>query len=213
MPIAAPRRMTNNDVSNTPKLSGGGGGPQSVPSRISVVLVDEANAGGTPGRECSCEDQYMRPLAGTTKHMMAALDRRARGGRCSLPMLPGGSFRLMLRIHQRCLLGDLGRSPSRISVVLVDGTKAGGTPGRECPREDRDLRPLAGVTRPAGVSMCGGSVGSPCVGGGDVVLPRCCWEAPSWRAYWGIPPVGPMNPVGPDGPVVAGGPVRTFWNR
>ena len=31
--------------------------------------------------------------------------------------------------------------PSRISVVLVDGTMAGGTPGWECPREDRDLRP------------------------------------------------------------------------
>ena len=29
--------------------------------------------------------------------------------------------------------------PSRISVVLVDGTVAGDTPGRECPREDRDL--------------------------------------------------------------------------
>ena len=26
MPIVAPRRMTNNDVSNTPELSGGGGG-------------------------------------------------------------------------------------------------------------------------------------------------------------------------------------------
>ena len=55
--------------------------------------------------------------------------------------------------------------PSRISVVLVDGTKAWGPPGRECLREDRDLRPLAGVTRPAGVSVCGGGVGSPCVGG------------------------------------------------
>ena len=60
--------MTNNDVSiNTPDLSGGGGGPQSVPSRISVVLVDEANAGDTPGRECPCEDQEKRPLAGTMK--------------------------------------------------------------------------------------------------------------------------------------------------
>ena len=45
MPIVAPRRMTNNDVSNTPELSGGGGGPQLVPSRISVVLVEETNAG------------------------------------------------------------------------------------------------------------------------------------------------------------------------
>ena len=45
----------------------GGGGPQSVPSRILVVLVHEANAGSTPGRECPCEDQYMWPLAGTSK--------------------------------------------------------------------------------------------------------------------------------------------------
>ena len=62
MPIVAPRRMMNNVVSNTPELSGGGGGPQSVSSRMLVVLVDEANAGGTP-----CEDQERRPLAGTMK--------------------------------------------------------------------------------------------------------------------------------------------------
>ena len=37
MPIVAPRRMTNDDVSNTPELSGGGGGAQLVPSRVSVV--------------------------------------------------------------------------------------------------------------------------------------------------------------------------------
>ena len=29
--------------------------------------------------------------------------------------------------------------PSRISVVRIDGTIAEDTPGRECPREDRDL--------------------------------------------------------------------------
>ena len=58
MPIAASRLMTTFlKLPNCP----------SVPSRISVVLVDEANAGGTPGRECPCEDQYMRPLVGTTK--------------------------------------------------------------------------------------------------------------------------------------------------
>ena len=45
IPIVAPQRMTNNDVSNTPELSGGGGGAQLVPSRISVVLVEETNAG------------------------------------------------------------------------------------------------------------------------------------------------------------------------
>ena len=96
--------------------------------------------------------------------MMVALDRRARGGRCSLPMLPGGSFQLLLRIHQRCVLGDLGRFPSGFWWCWSMGPRAVGTPGRECPREDRDLRPLAGVTRPAGVSVCGGNVGSQCVG-------------------------------------------------
>ena len=55
--------------------------------------------------------------------------------------------------------------PSRISVVLVDGTMAGDTPGRECPREDQELRPQAGVTRPAGVSVGGGSAGLQRIGG------------------------------------------------
>ena len=56
--------------------------------------------------------------------------------------------------------------PSRISVVFVDGTMAGGTPGRECPHEDRDLRSRAGITRPpASASVGGGSAGSPCAGG------------------------------------------------
>ena len=54
--------------------------------------------------------------------------------------------------------------PSRISVVLVDGTMAGDTPGRECPREDGFWRPRAGETRPAGVSVGGGDAGLPRVG-------------------------------------------------
>ena len=50
--------------------------------------------------------------------------------------------------------------PSQISVVRVDGTIDEDTPGRECPRDDRDWRPRAGVTRPAGVSVGGGGAGS-----------------------------------------------------
>ena len=46
-PVAAPRQMMTNDVSDTAGLSGGGGGAQLVPSRISVVLVEETNAGDT----------------------------------------------------------------------------------------------------------------------------------------------------------------------
>ena len=46
---------------------GGGGGAQLVPSKMSVVLVEETNAGDTSGRECPCDDQEKRPLAGTRK--------------------------------------------------------------------------------------------------------------------------------------------------
>ena len=65
MPVAAPRRMMTNDVSDTAGLSGGGGA-QLVPSRISVVLVEETNAGDT-SPECPCEDQEKQLLAGTNK--------------------------------------------------------------------------------------------------------------------------------------------------
>ena len=36
-----------------------------VPSRISVVLVEETNAGDTSRPECPCDDQERQPLAGT----------------------------------------------------------------------------------------------------------------------------------------------------
>ena len=96
--------------------------------------------------------------------------------------------------------------PSRISVVLVDGTVAGDTPGRECPREDWDWRPQTGATRQAGVS----------VGGGNAALPRAGETLSSHDVAgrllpvvptWGSSSVGAANPAGPDGPVVAGGPV------
>ena len=48
VPIVPPRRMTSDDVSDTPELSGGGGGPQLVPSKVSVVWVEETMAGDTP---------------------------------------------------------------------------------------------------------------------------------------------------------------------
>ena len=84
-------------------------------------------------------------------------------------MLPssGTAWRLLLvkvtKAPTLCVEGP--RSvPSRISVVLVDGTMAGDTPGRECPREDRFWRPRAGETRPVGVSVGGGNAGRPRVG-------------------------------------------------
>ena len=46
---------------------GGGGGAPLVPSRISVVLVEETNAGDTSQPECPCDDQEKQPLAGTNR--------------------------------------------------------------------------------------------------------------------------------------------------
>ena len=124
-----------------------------------------------PGGDlCPCEDQYMRPLAGMTKPSSGTVyDGGIRSpceGRALFPSdVDGRLLPVDVADTPTLSVGGPRSVPSRISVVLVDGTKAGGTPGRECPHEDRDLRPLAGVTRPAGVSMCGGNVESPCVGG------------------------------------------------
>ena len=62
-------------------------------------------------------------------------------------------------------IGEPQSVPSRISVVLVEEAKAGGTPRLGCPRVDQDLRLLAGVAKPASVTVCENSDGSPCVGG------------------------------------------------
>ena len=79
---------------------------------------------------------------------MTTVGRHAGGGLCLLPVDITDAPALSVEGPQSV--------PSRISVVLVDGTMAGDTRGRECPREDRDWRPRAGVTRPAGVSVGGG---------------------------------------------------------
>ena len=80
------------------------------------------------------------------------------GGGLALPLLPGGGGLLPGDVADAPTLSVEGPQsvPSRISVVRVDGTIAEDTPGGECPHEDRDWRPRAGVTRPAGVSVGGG---------------------------------------------------------
>ena len=88
-----------------------------VPSRISVVLVEETKAGDTSRPECPCDDHKRQPLAHMTTHGGAVSEGDTRspcgggGGGCPLPVLPGGSFRLRLRRHLLCLLRDLGRFP------------------------------------------------------------------------------------------------------
>ena len=118
MSVAAPRVMKTDDISDTAELfRGGGGGAPVVPSRTSVVLVEETSAGDTSRPECPCDDQETQLLAGTNGPLGGTVsegDTRAPcggGERCPLPVLPGGSFRLVLRRHQFCLLRDLGRFP------------------------------------------------------------------------------------------------------
>ena len=53
------------EVTGSPALSVGG--PPSVPSRISVVLVEEANSGDTPRLGCPREDNDIWLLAGGAK--------------------------------------------------------------------------------------------------------------------------------------------------
>ena len=142
-----------------------------------MVLVEETIAGDTPGLG-TLQDGSVHVKIKRSGHwlarencqvglcLMTTVGRRAGGGggfapfRCCRGLLPVDVT------DAPTLYVEGPRSvPSRISVVLVDGTMAGDTPGRECPREDRDWRLQAGVTRPAGVSVFGGGTGSPCSGG------------------------------------------------
>ena len=79
-------------------------------------------------------------------------------------------------------------------MVRVDVTIA---PGLECPRDDQDWRPRAGVTRPAGLSVDGGGTGS--LRGGGTQLA----SMGPFRILFS----SDCHPAGPAGPYVAGGPV------
>ena len=70
--------------------------------------------------------------------------------------------------------------PSRISVMLVEETKAGDTSRPECPYDDHMRQPLAHMTGRGGV-VSEGDTRSPCGGGGGggVALFQYCREAPS----------------------------------
>ena len=107
--------------------------------------------------------------------------------------------------------------PSRISVVLVEEAKVGGTQCLGCPRVDQDLRLLARVVKLASVTVCEDTrIPFPVGPVGPIGL--CGTQSPSDFEPVGpdwpyVGPVGPcgtqspsdFEPVGPDGPYV--GPV------
>ena len=103
-------------------------------------------------------------------------------------------------------VGEPPSVPSRISVVLVEEAKAGGTPRLGCPRVDQDIQLLAGVAKPASVTVGEDSHRSPCVGGtlsSSNITGRLLPVVPAGILF----PVGPVGPADPDGSYVAGGPV------
>ena len=148
-----------------------GGGGSVGPLQNFLVLVEETKAGDTSGRECPCDDQEKRPLAGMRQPSSGTLSDDdiwspcGRGGGLPPSVVAGGLLPVDVTNAPALSVEGPRSVPSRISVVLVDGTMAGDAPERECPHEDRDLRPRAGVTRPAGVSVGGGGAGPLPAGG------------------------------------------------
>ena len=94
-------------------------------------------------------------------------------------------------------------------MVLVEEAKAGGTPRPECPHDDQNIRLLAGVAKPASVTVYDDSLGSPCVGG-TLSSSDSAGRLPPVVSAGISFPVGPIDPARPDGPFVAGGPVGPF---
>ena len=114
MPIVAPRRMTNNDVSNTPELSGGGGGglswspPEFRWCRSRRPMLGTLQDGSVHVKIKRSGHWLALEIRQVGLCLMTRLGRHAGGGgRCPLLLLPGGSFRWMLRMHQRCQLRGL----------------------------------------------------------------------------------------------------------
>ena len=120
-----------------------------------MVLVEEAIAGGTPCFGCPRDEQSERLLAGVAQPARVTVCENSLGSPCV-----GGTLSPS-RITDREVTnapelssGGPPLVPSRISVVLVEEAKARDTPRWECPRDDQDIRSLAGMAKPTGVTVC-----------------------------------------------------------
>ena len=162
-----PIRRDRNGLGCFSCVKSGYAATQSVPSRISVMLVKEAIAGDTPRLGCPCNEQSERLLAGVAQPARVTVSENSLGLSCVGGTLSPSRIYTDLEVTNAPELSSGGPPsvPSRILVVLVEEAKTGGTPRRECPRDDQDIRSLAGVAKPAGVTVYDDSIGSPCVGG------------------------------------------------
>ena len=187
--------MMDIDVTYAPELSVRG--PQPVPSRILVVLVKEAIAGGTPRLGCPRDDQNERLLAGVAQPARVTVSEDSLGSPCVGGTLSSSNITdIEVTNSPELSGGGPPLVPSRISVVLVEEANAGGTPRLGCPRDDQEILLLAGVAKLASVTVYDDSLGSPCVGGG-----RYCREAPSGGTCWDIIPGWSCRPCWPRWPV------------
>ena len=165
---------------------------------------------GTPHLGCPRDEQSERLLAGVAQPARVTVSENSLGSPCVRGTLsPSMITDLEVTNAPELSSGGPPSVPSLISVVLVEEAKAGGTPRRECPRDDHDIQSLAGVAKPASVTVYDDSLGSPCVGGmlsSSDIAGRLLPVVPVGMSF----PVGPMDPAGPDGPFVAGGPAGPF---
>ena len=115
------------DATDAPAMSVEG--PRSVPSWISVVLVDGIVAGDTPGRECPREDWDWRPQAGATRPAGVSVG----GGNAGLPRV--GETLSSLDVAGRLLLVVPAGGSSSVGAVNPagpDGPVVAGGPVGPC---------------------------------------------------------------------------------
>ena len=131
--------------------------------------------------------------------LMTTVGRRMGGGRCPFPGVAGRSLPVDITGAPVLPVEGPQSVPLQVAVVRVDGTIAGDTSGWKCPRDERDWRPLTGV------SVNDGVAGS--LSGGRRWPPRMLLEVSFRLCLLGDPPGWCCEPCWPDGPVLAGGPV------
>ena len=163
--------------------------PQLAPSRISVVLVEEAKVGGTHRLQCP-RVGWSGETGQCDTHVLPGVE-----GTLSSPDLAGKLFPVVEVMDSPEVSVVKPQSvPSRMSMVLIEEAKVGGTHGLQCPRVDQDLRLLAGVAKPASVTVCEDSHASPGVEG-TLSSPDLAGKV------FPVVPAGLLLPVGPVGPV------------
>ena len=144
----SPRRMKIDDVSEAVEQSGGGGGPQLVPSGVSTVWTEKTLAEDTPGCECPHDVVGLRPQEGTmwmSKDRVPSMNIESPygGGVSSLPGATGSLLPVKFPAAPVLLAGGPQLGSWQVAVVRVDETPAGDASGREYPRAEQNWqRPI-----------------------------------------------------------------------